>query len=45
VSEIATRDGKEKLAQEIVASANKILEGTPAAKSVEGVNFTHLIIQ
>jgi flagellar protein FliL len=45
VSEIATRDGKERLAQEIVASANKILEGTPAAKSVEGVNFTHLIIQ
>jgi flagellar FliL protein len=45
VAEIATRDGKEKLAQEIVASANKVLEGTPAAKSVEGVNFTHLIIQ
>ena len=44
-SEVSTRDGKEKLAQEIVASANKILEGTPAAKSVEGVNFTHLIIQ
>jgi flagellar FliL protein len=43
--EVATREGKEKLAQEIVASANKILEGTPAAKSVEGVNFTHLIIQ
>lgn len=45
VKEVSTRDGKEKLAQEIVASANKILEGTPAAKSVEGVNFTHLIIQ
>ena len=45
VSEVATRDGKEKLAKEIVASANKILEGTPASKSVEGVNFTHLIIQ
>jgi len=45
VGEVATREGKEKLAQEIVASANKILEGTPAAKSVEGVNFTHLIIQ
>jgi flagellar FliL protein len=44
-AEVATREGKEKLAQEIVASANKILEGTPAAKSVEGVNFTHLIIQ
>ncbi len=43
--EVATREGKEKLAQEIVASANKVLEGTPAAKSVEGVNFTHLIVQ
>lgn len=45
VSEISTRVGKEKLAQEIVASTNKILEGTPAANAVEGVNFTHLIIQ
>lgn len=45
VAEISTREGKEKLAQEIVASANKILEGTPAANTVEGVNFTHLIIQ
>jgi flagellar FliL protein len=44
-AEVASREGKEKLAQEIIASANKILEGTPAAKSVEGVNFTHLIIQ
>lgn len=43
--EVATREGKEKLAQEIVASANKVLEGTPAAKTVEGVNFTHLIVQ
>jgi len=44
-TEIATREGKEKLAQEIVASANKVLEGTPAEKTVEGVNFTHLIVQ
>jgi flagellar FliL protein len=43
--EIGTREAKEKLAQEIVAAANKPLDGTPAAKSVEGVNFTHLIIQ
>lgn len=45
VEEISDRAGKEKLADEIVAASNKILEGTPAAKSVEGVNFTHLIIQ
>lgn len=45
VEDIADRQGKEKLAAEIVAAANKILEGTPAEKSVEGVNFTHLIIQ
>jgi flagellar FliL protein len=45
VAEISTREGKEKLAQEIVASANKAIAGTPAANGVEGVNFTHLIIQ
>ncbi len=44
-AEVSTREGKEKLAAEIVEASNKILEGTPAAKSVEGVNFTHLIIQ
>ncbi len=43
--QLATREGKEKLANEIVAATNKTLEGTPAAKSVEGVNFTHFIIQ
>ncbi len=45
VEDIADREGKEKLAGEIVAAANKILEGTPAERAVEGVNFTHLIIQ
>jgi len=45
VKDIATRDGKEKLAGEIVAAANKTLEGTPAANGVEGVNFTHIIVQ
>ncbi len=45
VEDIADREGKEKLAGEIVTAANKILEGTPAEKAVEGVNFTHLIIQ
>jgi len=43
--DIATRSGKEKLAGEIVAAANKTLEGTPAANGVEGVNFTHIIVQ
>lgn len=43
--EISTREGKELLAQEIVAAANKTLAGTAAEKSVESVNFTHLIIQ
>jgi flagellar FliL protein len=45
VKDIATRDGKEKLAGEIVTAANKTLEGTPAANGVEGVNFTHIIVQ
>jgi flagellar FliL protein len=43
--EVLTRDGKEKLAHEIVAAANKTLDGTPAANGVEGVNFTHIIVQ
>ncbi len=44
-AEVATREGKEKLAAEIVTAANKPLDGTPAANGVEGVNFTHLIVQ
>ena len=44
-ADVATREGKEKLAQEIVLAANKPLEGTPAAKGIEAVNFTHLIVQ
>jgi flagellar FliL protein len=43
--QLANREGKEALAREIVAAANKPLEGTPHAGTVEGVNFTHLIIQ
>lgn len=43
--EILTRDGKEKLAHEIVTAANKTLDGTPYANGVEGVNFTHIIVQ
>jgi len=45
VHDIANREGKETLAKEIVAAANKTLVGTPAEKSVESVNFTHLIVQ
>ena len=43
--DVATREGKEKLAGEIVAAANRTLEGTTAAGGVEGVNFTHIIVQ
>jgi flagellar protein FliL len=43
--DINTRAGKERLAGEIVAAANHTLEGTPAANGVEGVNFTHIIVQ
>lgn len=43
--EVLTRDGKEKLAHEIVTAANKTLDGTPYANGVEGVNFTHIIVQ
>ncbi len=43
--QVSSREGKEALAQEIVAAANKVLAGTSAEKSVESVNFTHLIIQ
>jgi flagellar FliL protein len=43
--EVASREGKEKLAGEIVLAANKPLERTPAEKGVEGVNFTHIIVQ
>jgi flagellar FliL protein len=43
--DIASREGKEQLAQEIVAAANRTLENTPAAQGVEGVNFTHIIVQ
>jgi len=44
-ADVATREGKQKLAAEIVVAANKPLDGTPAASGVEGVNFTHLIVQ
>jgi flagellar FliL protein len=43
--ELSTRAGKEELARQIVAAANKPLEGTRHPGAVEGVNFTHLIVQ
>lgn len=43
--QLSNREGKEALAKEIVTAANKPLEGTPHAGTVESVNFTHLIIQ
>lgn len=43
--DVASREGKEQLAGEIVLAANKPLERTPAEKGVEGVNFTHIIVQ
>lgn len=45
VRDVASREGKEKLAAEIVAAANKSLAGTPSADGVESVNFTHIIVQ
>jgi flagellar FliL protein len=43
--DLSTREGKEALAKEIVAAANKPLENTAQAGAVDGVNFTHLIVQ
>lgn len=43
--DLITREDKEKLAGELVQVVNRPLEGTPAAKGVEHVNFTHLIVQ
>jgi flagellar FliL protein len=44
-ADLGTREGKEALAKEIVAAANKGLEHTPAEKSVTAVRITQLIIQ
>jgi len=43
--DLSTREGKEALAKEIVAAANEPLENTAQAGAVDGVNFTHLIVQ
>ena len=44
-SDLATREGKETLAKDIVTAANKALEHTPADHSVAAVRITQLIIQ
>jgi flagellar FliL protein len=44
-SDLASRDGKEALAKDIVSAANKSLEHTPAEHAVSAVRITQLIIQ
>jgi flagellar basal body-associated protein FliL len=44
-ADLASREGKETLANDIVAAANKALEHTPANHSVAAVRITQLIIQ
>jgi len=44
-SDLATREGKEALAKDIVTAANKGLEHTAAEHSVAAVRITQLIIQ
>jgi flagellar FliL protein len=44
-ADLASREGKETLAKDIVAAANKALEHTPADHSVAAVRITQLIIQ
>lgn len=43
--DVLTREGKEKLAGELIASANVALAGTPAEGAVEKLLFAHLIVQ
>jgi flagellar protein FliL len=45
VADLATREGKENLAKDIVTAANKGLEHTAAENSVSAVRITQLIIQ
>jgi len=45
VADVSSREGKEKLAEELVLATNKTLEGTGAEHAIEGINFTQLIIQ
>lgn len=43
--QLVSRDGKEALARELIAAANKPLARTSGEGAVEAVNFTHLIVQ
>jgi flagellar FliL protein len=45
VSDLGSREGKEALAKDIVAAANKSLEHTSAEHAVSAVRITQLIIQ
>jgi len=45
VADIATRDGKETLAREVVETTNAALEGTAAEDAVSGVLFQNIIVQ
>jgi flagellar FliL protein len=44
-ADMSTREGKEELADEIVANTNGHLKGSKFAKSVVSVQFQHMIIQ
>jgi len=44
-ADLASRDGKEALANDLVAAANRALEHTAADRSVRAVRITQLIIQ
>jgi flagellar FliL protein len=45
VKDVATREGKEKLAKDVIVAADRALERTPAEKTIAAVHFQHLIIQ
>jgi flagellar FliL protein len=45
VADVSSREGKEKLAEELVVATNKTLEHTAAEHAIEGINFTQMIIQ
>jgi flagellar FliL protein len=44
-ADLASRQGKEKLATEVIETSNQALEGTPAADQVKNVLFQQIIVQ
>ena len=44
-ADLLSREGKEKLAEEITATLNQALEDSPAADSIKGVLFQQIIVQ